>query len=162
MKTLFRRGLSAAHYQAFLQDLRYLYDEAVRTEKGYSLLLLSASTTTGAKTLANVNFPTYQRLGFEEKARIMLSTVSSFVQVKEFGKLYLQHGHEEWKRRQKGGYSAKDIRQVLSETEMEDAYREALSLPQPGIFGPTDVSQASLLEALHRKAEKRRESMERM
>jgi hypothetical protein len=161
LETLFRRGLSAAQYQAFLQDLRYLYDEAVRTDKGYSLLVLSATTTTGAKNLANINFPTYQRLGFEENARVMLSPVSSFVQVKEFGKLYLQHGHEEWKRRQTGGFSFKDITNVLSEIEMENAYREARSGSQPDLFGPNDVSQASLLEALHRKAEERRKSMER-
>jgi len=44
VETIFTSGLRGPRILAFLQDLRYFYDEAVKNGEGYALLVLSAST----------------------------------------------------------------------------------------------------------------------
>lgn len=161
VETVFSSGHGAARYQSFLQDIRYLYDEAVRNESGYSLLILSASTTTGANNLQAASLPAYQRLGFELDTRVDLLPIQGALEARDFAYTYVDYyrrlGEEAGL---KARYEARDL---LSERDVQDAYQR-LAARQPlsarTAEGGVPVSQASLLEALHRMAEGRRQADE--
>lgn len=157
VETLFTGGLRPAQYQAFLQDLRYLYDEALRDGVGYSLLMISASTSRGADELRNVNYPVYQRLGFESEARVELSPVSGVVDARDFAYVYVEYAHSQWQKKHSNKQTQRDPKLLLSEKEIEAAYRSALASSEPELRKEGKVNQAPLLEALHRKVEDKRQ-----
>lgn len=160
VETLFTGGLRPAQYQAFLQDLRYLYDEALRDGVGYSLLMISASTSRGADELRNINYPVYQRLGFEGEARVELSPISGVVDARDFAYEYIEYAHSHWKEKYPREQPQRDPKSLLSEKEIEEAYRSALASSEPRLHKESKVSQAPLLEVLHRKVEDKRQSAE--
>jgi hypothetical protein len=153
VETLFTSGQRPAKYQAFLQDLRYLYDESLRNNLGYSLLMLSASTTLGADNLRDVNYPVYQRLGFAGDARAELAPIAGVVDARDFAYVYIDFAHEQWKMQKPSQQSLKNPKELLSEKEIEDAYRSAFAATDATLRGEGQVYQASLLDALYRKVE---------
>lgn len=153
VETLFTSGQRPAKYQAFLQDLRYLYDESLRNNRGYSLLMLSASTARGAENLRGVNYPVYQRLGFEVGARAELAPISGVVDARDFAYEYIDFAHEQWKVKRSLQPSSKNPKELLAEKEIEEAYRSALAAPDATPRREGQVYQASLLDALYRKVE---------
>lgn len=155
IETLF--SLRPGQYQAFLQELRYFYDEAVKDESGYSLLMLSASTPTGAQTLRNVNYPVYQRLGFEAESKVELNPISGVVDAREFSLSYINYGNEEWKQKNRGKKPTYNPRDIISEKEIEEAYRVAIGVSDHKFKMEGKVNQAPLLEALYQKVERKRE-----
>jgi hypothetical protein len=154
VETLFTGSLRVAQYQSFLQDLRYLYDEAVKDERGYSVLILSASTTNGASNLQNINYPVYQRLGFEGPSRILLVPIENFREAQEFAHIYVDFGHEQWKgTRGAPAKPKKDPATLLSRSELNDVYDSVAG----GEGAQTrKISQATLLDALHKAVEEKR------
>jgi len=152
IETIFTRGQRPAQYQAFLQDLRFLYDEAEKLGKGYSLFLLSASTPYGARSLQQVNFPIFQRLGFEENQRVILNPISGLDEAKRFASVYIDFEKEQFLK--EGGKPPRKAIELLSEGEIG----EALVAAAGGDDAKKSfrVNQAPLLEALHRIAEDKR------
>jgi hypothetical protein len=153
VETLFTSGQRPAKYQAFLQDLRYLYDESLRNNSGYSLLMLSASTALGAENLRGINYPVYQRLGFEGGARAELAPISGVVDARDFAYKYIDYAHEQWKEKTSSQPSSREPRELLAEKEIEEAYRSALAATDTILRREGQVYQASLLDALYRKVE---------
>ncbi len=154
IETLFT-GLRPAQYQAFLQDLRYLYDEAVKDTSGYSLLVLSASTNTGANTLLNINYPVYQRLGFEQPARVTLVPIDGQLDARNFANVYIEHGHEEWSRRT-NAEPCSDPKTILTDQDIREVYDSVLKSTDPDLRKVGQVNQAPLLDALFHKVEGKR------
>ncbi|HEY7710079.1 MAG TPA: BREX system ATP-binding domain-containing protein [Candidatus Entotheonella sp.] len=153
VETLFTSGQRPAKYQAFLQDLRYLYDESLRNNSGYSLLMLSASTALGAENLRDVNYPVYQRLGFEGGARAELAPISGVVDARDFAYEYIEFAHDQWEDKRSSQPSSRNPKELLSEKEIEEAYRSALAATDTTLRREGQVYQASLLDALYRKVE---------
>jgi len=150
MEAIPAKGARLARAQAFLQDLRYFYDDALKDEQGYSLLLLSASTTTGSRSLLELNYPVYQRLGFEESERVELQRIRGVVEAIRFARDYIQYAHERWRQaRGMDARPAKEPHALLSDSAIEDSFREAAA-------GGADAPQGPLLDVLHRKVEEHR------
>ncbi len=152
IETIFTRGQRPAQYQAFLQDLRFLYDEAEKLGKGYSLFLLSASTPYGARSLQQVNYPIFQRLGFEESQRVILSPVTGLDEAKRFAYTYIDFEKEQFQK--EGGKAPRRVLDLLSEEEIEEALTTAAGTDDSK--KSLRVNQAPLLEALHKAAEGKR------
>ncbi|MER9677829.1 hypothetical protein NKJ23_00550 [Mesorhizobium sp. M0184] len=153
VETLFSGGYSASKIQGYLQDLRYLFDEAIRSNEGYSLLMLSASTPQGAANLRNYNYPLFQRLGFEEGSRADLAAISDALEVKGIAELYVSY------ERERAALKAGRFPAILSDEDFEDAYRTAATTDRS--VAPTHVrrvNQGQLLQALHQIVEKKREA----
>jgi hypothetical protein len=148
IETIFTRGSSASQYQSFLQDLRYLYDESVKNQVGYSLFLLSASTPYGANLLRQVNYPVFQRLGFEEDQRVTLQPIADLEEAKLFAAEYVN-----FERQQFNGNMG-SFPELLSETEIQQAFQLAAGPTIRG--GKPNVNQAPLLDALHKLVEQKK------
>jgi hypothetical protein len=154
MEAIPAKGTRLARAQAFLQDLRYFYDDAVKDEQGYSLLLISASTTTGAGSLLELNYPVYQRLGFEESERVELQRIRGVVEAIRFAREYIQYFNERWQQsRGAEVHHPRDPHSLLSDSAIEDSFREAAA-------GGTDAPQGPLLDVLNRKVETQRRAGE--
>ena len=149
--------LRPGQYQAFLQEIRYFYDEAVKDESGYSLLMLSASTPYGAELLSGVNYPVYQRLGFEADSKVELNPISGVVDAREFSLFYINYNHDAWKEKNPDKNPINKPKDIIEEKEIEEAYRIALGVSDRKFKIEGKVNQAPLLEALYQKVEKKRE-----
>jgi hypothetical protein len=153
VETLFSGSYGTSKIQGYLQDIRYLFDEAMRGSEGYSLLMLSASTPQGAANLRNYNYPLFQRLGFEEDSRADLVAISDPSEVKGIAELYMKH---EWER---AALKTKKYPEILSNDDFEDAYRTASATERGSVSTQVKrVNQGQLLQALHQIVEKKRET----
>jgi hypothetical protein len=153
VETLFSGSYNASKIQGYLQDLRYLFDEAVRGSEGYSLLMLSASTAQGAANLRNYNYPLFQRLGFEEGSRADLLAISDASEVKGIANVYMSY------ERGRADLKSKVFPPILSDEDFESAYQAAATTDR--IVAPNHVrrvNQGQLLQALHQIVEKKREA----
>ena len=155
IETLF--SLRPGQYQAFLQEIRYFYDEAVKDDFGYSLLMLSASTSYGAELLSSVNYPVYQRLGFEADSKVELNPISGVVDAREFSLFYIDYNHKAWSKKNPGKKPINKPKDIIEEKEIEEAYRIALGVSERKFKIEGKVNQAPLLEALYQKVERKRE-----
>jgi hypothetical protein len=152
VETLFSGSYGTSKIQGYLQDIRYLFDEAMRGSEGYSLLMLSASTPQGAANLRNYNYP-FQRLGFEEDSRADLVAISDPSEVKGIAELYMKH---EWER---AALKTKKYPEILSNDDLEAAYRTASATERGSVSTQVKrVNQGQLLQALHQIVEKKRET----
>jgi hypothetical protein len=148
IESLFTRGLNLGKVQAFLQDLRYLYDESLKGQAGYDLMILSASTTTGADVLKDRSYPVYQRLTYEGRNRVSLSQIRGVSDANNFAQKYVDFFHEQWEVRHPGQQRLSP-RSLLSLEDIEVAFKEASS-------GGVSAPQGPLLDVLHRKVEERK------
>ncbi len=155
IETVFTRGSRASQYQSFLTDLRYLYDESVKNESGYSLLLLSASTQYGANLLRQVNYPVFQRLGFEQDQRVVLQPVTGFQHAKLFAEEYIKFERHQFDEHSRQESPAGKYPSLLSDDEIEQTFLVALGA-SPAAKKDASVNQAPLLDALHRAVEEKR------
>jgi hypothetical protein len=148
VEAIFSSGVPVARVQSFLQDVRYLFDEAVGQNSGYSLMIVSGSTGRGADNLRNFNYPLFQRLGFEAEARANLHQVKDLDQARKFADVYLEHELEEFKAETHTQISLDRARALITEDDLKRAF-----------FGPSGApssderNQARLLEELHRIVE---------
>jgi BREX system ATP-binding protein BrxC/D len=156
VEAVFSSGVSTSRIQAFLQDLRYLFDEARGQTSGYSLLVVSGSTGAGANSLSNYNYPLFQRLGFEGEARVALHQVSDLEEARRFADVYLEHEHGRFTKVNGPGPGLARARSLIDDDDLRHAF-----------FGPDLVqtadqrNQARLLEELHRIVEAKRASADR-
>lgn len=151
LEAVFSSGVSASRVQSFLQDIRYLFDEAVGQSSGYSLLIVSGSTARGADNLRNYNYPLFQRLGFESEARSVLHQVRDLEQARRFADVYLEHEHEEFVKETKTQVSLERVRSLITDDDLRLAFF-GHSLVQTS----DERNQARLLEELHRIVEEKR------
>lgn len=121
IETLFTRGLSLSQVQNFLAELRYFYDESVREDEGFDLMLLTASTTTGASNLQKVNQPIFQRFGYEKEVRLLLNQITSVGDAVEFAYNYVDYFNARWKQSNKGK-PEHEPRTIVSPKEIENAF----------------------------------------
>jgi hypothetical protein len=150
VEALFSSGASTSRIQAFLQDLRYLFDESKGQSSGYSLLVVSGSTGAGANQLSNYNYPLFQRLGFEDEARVALKQVSTLDEARRFADVYLTHEHERFTEvHGKGAITIAQARSLIT----DDDLRRAFLGPDLIESGRDQRNQARLLEELHRTVE---------
>lgn len=151
LEAIFSSGVSASKVQSFLQDIRYMFDEAVGQSSGYSLLVVSGSTARGADNLRNYNYPLFQRLGFESEARSVLHQVQSIEQARRFADVYLEHEREEFIRETKTQVTLDRARSLIDDDDLRRAFYG------PGLVPTADErNQARLLEELHRIVEEKR------
>jgi hypothetical protein len=155
MESLFGGAIRASQYQSFLQDLRFLFDQAVTDNKGYSLLILTTATPFGANSLLNAIYPLYQRLSYEGPGRVQLDPIGSPEQAKEFATVFIQYSQRKWKESVGTRTPKRDAFGMLSDAEIRAAFREAAALGGEGDGKP--VSQGPLLDALWRAANAARE-----
>lgn len=153
VEAIFSSGVPTARIQAFLQDVRYLFDEALGQSSGYSLMVLSGSTGRGASFLANYNYPLFQRLGFEGEARVSLHQVQSVEEARLFANVYLLHEYAET-----AGANATEQGRIKALTLVDQAEIERAFLGPGLAAGGDQRSQARLLEELHRIVEAKREA----
>ena len=151
VESLFTRGLSLGRVQAFLQDLRYLYDESVKAGAGYSLIIVSASTTTGAEALKDRSYPVYQRLTYEGRNRVSLAPIRGVSDASKFARKYIEFFHNQWRERHAGRGQQLDPYALVNLEDIEIAFREASS-------GGPSAPQGPLLDILHRRVEERKSS----
>jgi len=151
VETLFTGGVSTSKIQGFLQDVRYLFDEAVKGNEGYSLLMLSGSTPNGAANLRNYNYPLYQRLGFEEASQAVLVPIASRDEAKEMAQEYINY---ELKR----ANSKHKFPDILNEGDIEEAYKAAAGERSGQVALIQRVNQGQLLQALHQIVESKRDA----
>jgi hypothetical protein len=156
LETLFTGGLSSSKIQGFLQDIRYFFDEAVRGNDGYSLLLLSASTPLGTANLRDYSYPLYQRLGFEEGSRAELLPIGSSKEVKGISDVYIEYEHK------RAQLAEREFPEILTAADLEEAYRSAATTDRSAQTAPVQrVNQAQLLQALHTIVERKRAEADR-
>ncbi|MCJ2055096.1 hypothetical protein MKL09_00805 [Methylobacterium sp. J-048] len=156
IESVFSSGIATAKVQTFLQDLRYLFDESVKPELGYSLTIISASTQRGAASLRDYNFPLYQRLGFESENREELKSILSFEEAQDFANVYIDY---EKVRSEEDDVVRRAARSPARSLIDEDDLQQALSKATPtrrGWSSGEPASQAQLLEALHHIVEEKR------
>jgi hypothetical protein len=151
VETLFSGGLSTAKIQSFLQDLRYFFDESVKGQEGYSLLVLSGSTPNGAANLRNYNYPLYQRLGFEESSQAVLVPISSREEAKAMAQEYINYELKRSKLKPK-------LPNIINDEDIEEAYKSAAGERSGQAALIQRVNQGQLLQALHQIVENKRES----
>ncbi len=156
VEAVFSSGVSTSRIQAFLQDVRYLFDEARGQTSGYSLLVVSGSTGAGANSLSNYNYPLFQRLGFEGEARVALHQVSDLTEARRFADVYLEHEYQRFTEVNGPGPGLVRARSLITDDELRQAF-----------YGPDLVqtadqrNQARLLEELHRTVEAKRAAAEK-
>jgi hypothetical protein len=153
LEALFARGARFAQVQAFLEDLRHLYDEASRERQNYSLLIVSTCSSTGATELLNTNFPVFQRLGFVESERVQLRRIQGVVESINFAHQYIIYFHGRWKDLNPGRQPQREPRSLLSNADIEAAFNDASDRSGSS-------PQGALLDALHRKVEEQRRKSE--
>jgi hypothetical protein len=154
VESLFARDLSKAKIQAYVQDLRFLHDESMKENVGYSLLMLSAATELGANRLADVNFAVFQRLGFDDSLRVKLNPISKFTEARDLAKAYLEYGQNKWKDEYPKKKAKRNTYDLIAEDEIEKIFAELSKSAKKE--GAELVSQASLLQAFHKKVEEER------
>lgn len=176
LEALFSMGARFAQVQAFLHDLRYLYDDSVRGSEGYGLLIIAASTGTGLSELRVVNYPVFQRFGFEEGARVELRHIQGVAEAISFAHHYIDYFHGRWQEAHAGQQPSRRPYEVLSNADIEAAFlkasgggqapppRRVLFPPSPGPtlrvpprIGEKEAPQGPLLDSLHRKVEEVRQ-----
>jgi len=147
VEALFFSGVTTSRIQAFLQDLRYLFDEARGQNSGYSLLVLAGSTVRGARDLREYNYPLFQRLGFETEARVQLQEVQDFNEARRFADVYLEYERERATAITRFGSTLQDAKLLISDQDLHAAFE-----------GPSGdaKSQARLLESLHKIVEEKK------
>lgn len=151
VEALFFSGVSTSRIQAFLQDLRYLFDEASGQSSGYSLLVVAGSTTRGAQDLREYNYPLFQRLGFETESRAQLHEVQSFDEARAFADVYLEFERERFNLKRGASISSTRAKSLITDDDL------ALAFLGGETARTADTrSQARLLEALHRIVEDKR------
>jgi hypothetical protein len=148
IESLFTRGLSPAQIQAFLQDIRYFYDESVRDEQGFDLLLLTASTTTGAENLLKFNPPIFQRFGYERDNRLLLNQIGSVGDAVEFSYKYVDYFADKWKAENIKLKPPQAARTIISPKQIEVAFLAASA-------GARAAAPGSLLDLLHKTVQAR-------
>jgi hypothetical protein len=152
VEALFTSGVSTAKIQAFLQDVRYLFDEAVGKDSGYSLMVVSASTATGIANLRDFNYPLFQRLGFESEAREQLHQVSGVGEARAFANVYLDFERGRFLVKHKGSkVPIEQTHSLITEGELSAALFGSGPQQQS-----STSSQARLLEELHKIVELKR------
>ena len=155
LEAVFSSGVSTSRIQAFLQDLRYLFDEARGQTSGYSLLVVSGSTGAGANSLSNYNYPLFQRLGFEGEARVQLHQVGNLEEARRFADVYLEHEHGRYQTTHKTGPTVERARSLIDDDDLRQAFYG------PELIQTADQrNQARLLEELHRIVETKRATAE--
>jgi hypothetical protein len=142
IESLFTRGMSPSQITAFLQDIRYFYDESVRDNEGFDLLLLTASTTTGASNLLRFNPPIFQRFGYERENRLLLTQIASAVEAVDFSYKYVDHFADKWRETKPKAKATKSARAIISAKEIESAFVTASA-------GGPAAAPGSLLDRLH-------------
>lgn len=153
VEAIFSSGVPVPRVQSFLQDLRYLFDEAVGQNSGYSLMIVSGSTPRGADNLRNYNYPLFQRLGFEAEARSMLHQVKDLDQARRFADVYLEHELERFKKETSTQISLDRARALITEDDLKVAFYGRSGAPTSD-----ERNQARLLEELHRIVEAKQAS----
>lgn len=155
VETLFSGSSSSSKIQGYLQDLRYLFDEALRGTEGYSLLVLSASTGQGTLNLRTYNYPLFQRLGFEEGSRADLQAIADSSEVKGLADVYVEY---ELKR---ANLNRAKVEDILTDAELDEAYKTAATADRnaPSTL-VRRVNQGQLLQALHQIVERKRAASE--
>jgi len=151
LEAVFSSGVSTSRIQSFLQDLRYLFDEALGQNSGYSLLVVSGSTGRGADKLRDYNYPLFQRLGFEAEARSVLHQVKDLEQARRFADVYLEHEREAFVKKTGTQVSIEKARSLITESDLRGAFHG-----QSGSPTADERNQARLLEELHRIVEAKR------
>lgn len=156
VEAIFSGQSSSGKTQAFLQDLRYLFDEATKGEEGYSLMIIAASTTTGTTSLRDFNYPLYQRLGFEGDQRVELDPINGLLEVHKFAIEYIKYERQRAEE-MFSGRRLKPIKDLLSDEDFEEAYHIASSATRDYTMrSQGSVNQGQLLEALHSIVERKR------
>lgn len=153
IESLFTRGLSPAQIQAFLQDVRYFYDESVRDNQGFDLFLLTASTTTGANNLIKFNQPMYQRFGYDKDVVLLLTQIGSVGAAVGFANDYVDYYAAKWKKQNPKATAKFRARDILTAMEIEGAFNRAS-------VGTGRVAPGALLDLLHRIVQDKRSSPE--
>lgn len=148
IEAIFFSGVSVNRIQAFLQDVRYLFDEALGQNSGYSLLVVAGSTQRGASTLRDYNYPLFQRLGFESEARVELHEVGSLDEARRFADVYLEFERDRFARAGNTSVSLDRARSLITDEDLKHAFYGAELLPTSDTR-----NQARLLAELHRIVE---------
>jgi len=151
LEAVFSSGVSTSRIQSFLQDLRYLFDEALGQNSGYSLLVVSGSTGRGADKLRDYNYPLFQRLGFEAEARSVLHQVQDLKEARKFADVYLEHEREAFIEKTRTQVSLEKARSLITDDDLRKAFHG-----QSGSPTADERNQARLLEELHRIVEAKR------
>jgi len=128
LEALFTSGLSTGRIQGFLQDLRYMFDDAVKGGEGYSLLVIGASTGPGSVFLRDLNYPLYQRLGLEGDGRASLQQIADADDARSFADTYIDF---ECRRASEAdvvrhSVSVAESRSLLSDEDIKSAYAAAV------------------------------------
>lgn len=163
LETLFTQSMRQDRVQAMLQDIKYLHEEAVKDDGGYSLLILSASTSEGTRRLAEMNYPMFELLGFRARDRVELEPICTFEEAEGFADTYLKYGHRSWKHAYPGQPHDVSARNLLSKADIKQACDSVEKLLADSDDGKTarTIRQAVLLDALHERVEhKRRQEAE--
>lgn len=155
VEALFFSGVSARKIQAFLQDLRYLFDEAFGQSSGYSLLVVAGSTLRGAQDLREYNYPLFQRLGFETEARVQLQEVQDLNEARRFADVYLEFERQRFNRARNANISIERSRSLITDSDLKLAF-----FGSEGAHTADTRNQARLLEGLHRIVEEKRKAAE--
>ncbi len=156
LEALFASGVSTAKIQSFLQDVRYLFDESLKENNGYSLFIISASSQKGASDLRDYNYPLFQRLGFEEDSREELQPVRGYIEARNFANVYIDHERDIFEKDDSGMKSVRYAsRSIVSDEDIMSALKRA-SPKRLTLTREPPVSQAQLLEALHSIVEEKR------
>lgn len=150
VEAVFFSGVPVRRIQAFLQDMRYMFDEAVGQTSGYSLLILAGSTPRGATDLREYNYPLFQRLGFETEARISLHEVDTLDEARHFAEVYVRFELEEFNRERSANVAFEKARQLITEEDLERAFYGRNKAPSADVR-----NQARLLAELHRIVEEK-------
>lgn len=155
VEAIFSSGVPVARVQSFLQDVRYLFDEALGQNSGYSLMIVSGSTARGADNLRNYNYPLFQRLGFEAEARSALHQVKDLDEARKFADVYIEHELGEFKEETSTQISLDRARALITEDDLKAAF-----FGKTGAPSSDERNQARLLEELHRIVENKKSEHE--
>jgi hypothetical protein len=160
LEALFTSGLTASKVQSFLQDIRYLFDDAVKSAGGYSLLIIAATTGQGLSNLSDFNYPLHQRLGLDGDARVALQQIGDVDDARSFAEAYIDY---EYQRVREAGLLRHDVttrqaRSLVSADELRSAYTAAVGTGAPLTRATGRANQAQLLESLHNVIEEKRRS----
>jgi hypothetical protein len=158
VEAIFSSGVSVGRIQAFLQDLRYLFDEAHGQSSGYSLMMVAGSTSRGASSLRDYNYPLFQRLGFESEARVELQEVEHFDDARRFADVYLEFERKQFNEATGANVTAERARSLITDEDLKAAFYGAEgsdARSQPRLL-PDARNQARLLAELHRIVEEKR------
>jgi hypothetical protein len=154
VEAVFFSGVSVRRIQAFLQDLRYLFDEALGQNSGYSLLMVAGSTSRGAVVLRDYNYPLFQRLGFESEARVDLHEVKDLDEARRFAEVYLEFERKQFNEATSARVSAEKARSLVSDEDIRRAF-----FGSEGSASADDRNQARLLAELHRIVEEKQKQV---